>query len=83
MNDSQIDALQIILSSESIMAALKQVFADELEESLPVIQGEGDEVVGQKYRAYCTARMIFGDAFRRLQSFKKIEPSSTPNVQYI
>lgn len=83
MNDSQIDALQVILNSESIMSALKQVFADEINDSLPAIQGEDDAVVGQKYRAYCTARMIVGDALRRLQSLKKADASSNIDVRHI
>lgn len=84
MNDSQIDALQIILNNETIMRSLRKVFEDTLATSLPtVFNHEDNEVVGQKYRAYHDATNIVHNAFRSLESYKKVANTNSSEPTHI
>lgn len=78
MNDHEIDALQIVLNNEVILFSLRKVFEGELATALPNINGEANDVIGQKYRAYNTSKQIIEDAFIKLESLKKT--STTPQI---
>ena len=83
MIKSHIDALQIIIRSDTIRKAIGEIFNETLAESLPEVSGESDEVVGQKYRAYATARQLIEDAFYKLDSYKEFEGGSSSNNRHI
>lgn len=83
MTDGEIDALQIILNNEVIMRALKKVFDGAVTDSLPQIGAEDDSVVGQKYRAYESARQVVGYGFLNLESYRKSSTSGTGDVRHI
>jgi hypothetical protein len=83
MTDAHIDALQIILNNPTIMVALRKVFADTLATSLPAVQGEDNQVVGEKYRAYHDSTNIVHRAFLTLESYKKTENMGTVDTRHI
>lgn len=83
MNEQKIDALQIVLNSEVVMTALKEVFAEEVEEARPQGVEVEDSVLGQKYRAYTVAKKIVSDAFIRLQTHQKPSGSKPPKGRHI
>jgi hypothetical protein len=83
MTDAHIDALQIILNNPTIMVALRKVFADTLATSLPAVQGEDNQVVGEKYRAYHDSTNIVHRAFLTLESYKKTENTGTADTRHI
>lgn len=83
MSEGEIDALQIILNNETIMRALRKVFANTLSTSLPAVQGENNQVVGEKYRAYHDSTNIVHRAFLTLESYKKTENTGTADTRHI
>ena len=83
MNESQIDALQIVLNNPVILGALYQVFQEELKESLPKVDGESNEVIGQKYRAYELSKQIISDAFTTLNGYQKSREDGQKNTRHI
>lgn len=83
MTQGQIDALQIVLISDSIMSALKEVFNEAYAEKGPAIYNESDEIIGQKYRAYSTAKQVINHAFTQLESYKKPKQSDAVDALHI
>lgn len=83
MTDAHIDALQIILNNPTIMVALRKVFEDTLATSLPAVQGEDNQVIGEKYRAYHDSTNIVHRAFLTLESYKKIVDTNSTELRHI
>lgn len=83
MTPSDVDALQIILQNETIMAALRKVFENTLATSLPAVHGEDNAVIGEKYRAYHDSTNIVHRAFQTLESYKKVQSVGTSDSRHI
>jgi len=82
MNQADKDALQIVVKSDAIMEALNKVFYVEIAKALPNTDGK-DEEVGQKYRAYCTAKEILNKAFETLKSLENTSSSGEVDRRHI
>lgn len=83
MNEAQKDSLQILLNNEVMLGALQSVFTAAVENKRPLIGNEGDEVLGQKYRAYETARHILFEAFRLLETARREEKNEEMDERHI
>ena len=71
ISELQKDKLQIILKDEILLKTIEEVFNQTIEEFLPIIDNTNDNaVLGEKYRAYETAKKIIQRGFIDLLSFK-------------
>ena len=77
MNELERDKLKVLLSDTVLLGALYKVFMEAADEAIPVIQGyENDAVVGQKYRAYDSAKKLIMGVFRKLEELRPPELST-------
>lgn len=77
MNPLHEDRLRVIASDETLVQALRALFSSINEESKPIVSGEDDVVIGQKYRAYDTGRNMIERAFLKLNEFGKPSAGGT------
>ncbi len=71
MNDIQKDSLQIILSNELLLSAIRSVFEETIEDFTPKAgETDSNELLGQKFRAYETAVNLVKKGFINLESYK-------------
>lgn len=76
MNELYRDKLQVILGDEILLSALKVVFGETIEKVKPIIGTTDDNaLLGEKYRAYETAKQILEQGFIDLLSYKIIRKS--------
>lgn len=83
MTEGQIDALQIVLNNPVVLSALREVFDEALDESLPDVENESDDVVGQKYRAYNSTQKTVSKSFDKLLSYYKGDKRDQVDVKHI
>ena len=70
MNDLEKDKLRVLLSDSVLLSALRKVFEEVVEESLPKVENEDDSVIGQKYRAFDTGKKFFASMFMKLEEYR-------------
>jgi hypothetical protein len=84
MTQHDTDALQIVVKSEPIMRALRTIFDETIEQNKPRVTTEDtDEVVGQKYRAYDTAKQLLITALDNIEALEKSFPQGKGDTRHI
>jgi len=78
-----IDALQVILNNDVTMKALRTVFDQTIQDNLPTVGTEPDDVIGQRYRATTAAQTIINDAFALMQTYRKDSAPNTSEHRHI
>ena len=74
MDEREIDRLQILLNDEFLLKTVEKIFTKAIQDSEPKISEVNDDVqLGQKYRAYDTAKEILKDGFITLLNYRKVE----------
>ena len=72
LTETQIDSLQILLTNDHLLSAVKRVFEEATEVNRPQIMPTDDnKLLGERYRAYENAKNIIETAFTSLNSYKK------------
>lgn len=71
LSELEKDLLQIILNNEVLLKTLKKVFHIGAEQSKPIVLNEDDMIIGQKYRAYDTAKKIIEQSFIKMEEARK------------
>jgi len=74
--------LQFVYQNDIILESLRSFLDAEIEKSRPMITDEDDEGLGQKYRAFVTAKGILHEAVDTLHSFNGVNHSSS-NIKHI
>jgi hypothetical protein len=81
LNDNQLDRLSALVEDDLAMNSLRTLAHIITEEAKPDPSSGGDLEIGQRYRAYGTAKGMFDTFFGSLDSFKKLKPDDeTPNA---
>ena len=71
LNDLQKDILQSLLSNNVLLATVRLIFEQTIEEEKPLVGKDDDDLVlGQKYRAYKEAQKLLNQSFTNLLSYK-------------
>ena len=83
MTPQKIDALQIILNNEVAMLALREVFDKVVKDVEPKVSDENDIVLGQKYRAYDTSKVIVEKSFTELMNYQKSKNEGNVDSRHI
>ena len=66
------DKLAILAEDKIMLAALNELLNEKIEQARPIIdKGDNNELLGQKYRAYETAKKMANDTFYSITNFKK------------
>jgi hypothetical protein len=69
-----LDKLKILAENEIILKALKAIFDERINKERPIVnQGESDELLGQKFRAYERAKEIIEAGFGDINNLKEIK----------
>ena len=72
LSETQIDSLQILLTNDHLLGAVKEVFDEAIEVNKPKIMPTDDNaILGERYRAYELSKNILETAFTTLNSYKK------------
>ena len=72
LTETQIDSLQILLTNDHLLGAVKRVFEEATEVNRPqIMPTDDDKLLGERYRAYENAKNIIETAFTSLNSYKK------------
>ena len=83
LSETEKDKLQQLLGDTFMLEIIKKVFNQAVDNNCPNSKDSDDnELIGQKFRAYETAKGIFDVAFHDLISYKKEPPdnSKKPNL---
>ena len=76
LSEQEQDTLQIILSNELLLNAVRKVFFWVIETNRPEIgASDNNSLLGEKYRAYEISKQIIHDGFDKLKEFKRSEKS--------
>lgn len=76
LNELEKDKLQPLLHDELLLSIIKKVFEKTIDANKPLLtKTDDDNLIGQKYRAYETAREILTEGFKSLISNKVDEVS--------
>jgi len=68
------EKLKYLLQDTALLDAVKALFQDAVEQHRPDIPILGsDELLGQSYRAYVTAKTIVDTAFTNLENYRTLE----------
>ena len=70
LNELDKEFLRRIADEDEIRNALWKYFEDDFLNYLPLINDESDEVLGQKYRAFFTAKNLVSKALDNLSVYK-------------
>lgn len=74
LNEHEIDRLQILLRDEFLLKTVEKVLTKAIQDSEPKVSEVNDDIqLGQKYRAYDTAKEILQSGFIALLNHKKVE----------
>ena len=72
LTETQIDSLQILLTNDHLLGAVKRVFEEATKSNCPqIMPTDDDKLLGERYRAYENAKNIIETAFTSLNSYKK------------
>lgn len=68
--------LAVLAEDTPTLEALKLIMIEKIESAKPIIEiGDTDVMLGQKYRAYKTAKKIANDMFTSIKNYKKTNKS--------
>lgn len=71
MNELMHDQLRVLADNQVMLSAIETVFRERVEKEQPEIRPtDSDEVLGQKYRAYETAKIILNWAIKDIEAHK-------------
>lgn len=71
MNKNEQDILQQILGNNILLNVLKKAFKEEIDKNIPRVNDiDGDDVLGQKYRAYIEAQDLIQKCWLKIESHK-------------
>lgn len=74
LNQTEIDRLQSLLKNQPVLEVVKKVFAETIEKTNPSTTiADDDALLGQKYRAFLTAKDVINKCFTELLSYEKAE----------
>ena len=72
INDLEKDLLQSLLNNEPLLKVVHKVFNEVVESNCPQVrEGDSNELLGEKYRAYELSKQILLSGFRQLETYKK------------
>lgn len=79
MNDLLKNKLEILNQDEHLMEAIRMVFEERIEkERPPVNETSTNELIGERYRAYETARTFIDQAFVDLKTYQHNKETNKP-----
>lgn len=70
MNPVLRDKLKVIANDSYTLSALREVLEETVDKHRPTLDGSSDAVLGQKYRAYMTARELISHFFVELGGYE-------------
>jgi hypothetical protein len=74
MNDLLKSKLEIIVNDDLLLQAIRAVFDEAIEKEKPEIrEGQDNNLLGEKYRAYEKAKQIIKQGFNDLMLYKVIK----------
>ena len=84
MNEILKDSLQVLLNHPTLMAAVKRGFADAVEDKVPRSEnGDNNLILGEKFRAYESAKLIIAQAFNDMERYRKAEKDGKEDTMHI
>lgn len=73
LNEIETDQIQKLLHDDILLKILKKVFYQTISQNIPEIrEGQSNELLGEKYRAYEQAKGIIEAAFIDLNSYLRV-----------
>ncbi len=71
MNELFLDKLSIIAGDKLLLQVLRAIFDERIEKEKPEIgEGQTNELLGEKYRAYESSKEILKKAFQDLEAYE-------------
>lgn len=71
MNKLFEEKLTQLAEDDNMIQAIQIIFEEQIDNEKPKVkQGEGDEILGQKYRAYEKAKVILAEAITAIKGHK-------------